>query len=225
MEDSDKFILVSLNDESSKSLSEILGNKTCKKIIDFLSERKEASEKDISDGLKIPLNTAEYNLSKLLKSGLVKKTNNFFWSVKGKKIPMYKLANKHIVISPSKKPNPESLKFLIPVFAGILIGLFIMGFYNLYISEDNLTKSFNSLDEFSFTSESGSGNYPIPKEQSSFASIDSAQRPEYDSTINSIVKYDRNYVYVISEDKIVLFENVSGELIQLSEVNLSELYP
>ena len=84
----DKFILMGLDDERSRDIADVLSNSTCKKIIDYLSEIKEASEKDISDALEIPLNTAEYNLNKLIKAGLVEKAKNFFWSVKGRKIGM-----------------------------------------------------------------------------------------------------------------------------------------
>jgi len=121
----DKFILMGLDDEKSGHIAEVLKNKTCKKILNFLAERREASEKDISDGLKIPINTAEYNLKKLIKSGFVDKTKNFFWSVKGKKIPMYKLARKHIIISPSKKPNLNYIKSILPaiVMALVLVAL------------------------------------------------------------------------------------------------------
>lgn len=214
MEDSDKFILVSLNDENSKFLSEVLGNKTCKKIIDFLSERKEASEKDISDGLQIPLNTTEYNLTKLVKSGIVKKTSNFFWSVKGKKIPMYKLANKHIVISPLKKPSPEILKTLLPVVAGIFIGVLIMIFYSLSLQNET-----PSLDSFSKSDEKYLDlSYETASSVGSGSNIDMKYSGE-----NYIVKYDGNFVYAISPNKIFLFENSSsGELVLLSEINVSE---
>ena len=111
----DKFILVGLNDERSKQIAEVLKNKTCKKIIGHLGDVKEASEKDISDACDIPMNTVGYNIKNLIKAGLVEKTKNFFWSVKGKKIKMYKLARKHIVISPSKKPNLTMLKGILPV--------------------------------------------------------------------------------------------------------------
>ena len=84
----EKFMMFSLNEDTRK-LAEILGNKTCKKIIEYLSEQKEASETDIAKALQIPLNTTEYNLKKLIHIGLVEKTQNFFWSVKGKKIPIY----------------------------------------------------------------------------------------------------------------------------------------
>lgn len=110
-----KYLLVSLEDEKTKHLAEVLGNKTCKKIIDFLAETKEASEKDIADALHMPLNTAEYNLNKLIKSEIVEKTKNFFWSKKGKKIPMYALSNKSIVISPKSSRVSSKLKSIIPV--------------------------------------------------------------------------------------------------------------
>ena len=67
----DKFIMMNLDDERSKKVAEVLGNKTCKKILDHLSETKEASEKDIADALGIPINTTEYNLKKLIGVGLV----------------------------------------------------------------------------------------------------------------------------------------------------------
>ncbi|MFW6282651.1 MAG: winged helix-turn-helix domain-containing protein [Minisyncoccales bacterium] len=112
-----KNIILSLNmdDPKAKKIAEILGSKNCKKIIDFLSETSEASQKDISEKTNIPLNTLDYNLKKLLEAGLVEKTRNFFWSVKGKKIPLYKLSNKSILISPVKKEIKSKIKSVLPV--------------------------------------------------------------------------------------------------------------
>jgi len=115
----DKFIMIGLNDERSKDIADVLGNKTCKKIIDFLSEKKEASEKDISDALSMPINTVEYNLNKLIKAGLIEKSKNFFWSVKGKKIVNYKLSNKKIIISPK-----SIVKGIVPALIGVFLGAF-----------------------------------------------------------------------------------------------------
>ena len=68
---SDKFLLVSMDDEMAKSLADVLGNKTCKKIMEYMAEKNEVSEKDLANAFKIPINTVEYNLKKLLKSGFV----------------------------------------------------------------------------------------------------------------------------------------------------------
>ena len=124
--ENNKFIMINLDDERSKDIADVLGNKTCKKILDYLAETKEASEKDISDKLSIPMNTAEYNLNKLVSSGLIEKSKGFFWSVKGKKIDMYRLSNKRIVISPK-----SLFRGIVPAFVGVaLISLGIKLFSN-----------------------------------------------------------------------------------------------
>ncbi|MBI2629683.1 helix-turn-helix transcriptional regulator [Candidatus Pacearchaeota archaeon] len=121
----EKYILVSLEDERARKISEILGNKSCKRILDMLAE-KEASETDISIELKMPINTAEYNIKKLLEAGFIEKTSHW-WSVKGKKIPMYKISNKYIVISPKKSQN--KIKSFIPVFIVSAIFTFFILWY------------------------------------------------------------------------------------------------
>jgi predicted transcriptional regulator len=128
MSTNDNYILVSLEDEKSKSISEVIGSKTCKKIISHLSEEKEASQKDLSEALKIPLNTMEYNIKKLLSSGFIQKRKNFFWSKKGKKIIMYELSNKSIIIS-HKKTVSDKIKSIIPAFILTVSGTFAVWSY------------------------------------------------------------------------------------------------
>lgn len=95
-----KYITISLEGDQAGKIAEVLGNKTCKKILALLAE-KEASESDLANELKIPMNTAEYNIHKLVEASLIEKASHW-WSVKGKKIPVYRLANKYIVIAPKK---------------------------------------------------------------------------------------------------------------------------
>jgi DNA-binding transcriptional ArsR family regulator len=96
----EKIVSIDLNSENSKEIIEVLGNDTCKKILNVLAD-KELTETEISQKLKIPLNTVDYNTKKLIKAGLIESSNHF-WSIKGKRIPSYKIANKQIVISPRK---------------------------------------------------------------------------------------------------------------------------
>ncbi|MCK9568087.1 helix-turn-helix domain-containing protein [Candidatus Pacearchaeota archaeon] len=126
--DENKFMLISMEDETSKAVAEVLGSKTCKKIINHLAEIKEASQKDLSDALKIPMNTLDYNMKKLLESGFIQKKKNFFWSKKGKKIIMYELSNKSIVISP-KKSTAEKIKSIIPAFILTAAGTFAVAVF------------------------------------------------------------------------------------------------
>ncbi len=132
------YMLISLDDEKSKAISEVLGSSTCKKIINYLVEKIEASQKDLSTGLKIPMNTIEYNIKKLLSSGFIQKRKNFFWSKKGKKIIMYELSNKSIVISHKKKIS-DKVKSIIPAFILTLAGTFALGVYEKLKSLTTLT--------------------------------------------------------------------------------------
>ena len=147
----DKFILMDMDDERSKKIAEVIGNKTCKKIIDYLSEVKEASEKDLADKLNIPINTVEYNLVKLVESGLVDKTKNFFWSVKGKKIDMYKLSNKKIVISPK-----SFSRGIIPALIGIFLLSFGIKVFSDRMNQENVIV--NGMRDVSSSVSSGAVN-------------------------------------------------------------------
>ncbi|MBS3100369.1 winged helix-turn-helix transcriptional regulator [Candidatus Pacearchaeota archaeon] len=116
-----KYIMFDIDDERIAGLADVLGNKTSKKIISYLSE-KEASEAEISKALEIPANTVNYNIGKLLSAGLIEKSKDFFWSVKGKKVPFYKVANKKILISPkSSGAYKNILASFIAVAGGALL--------------------------------------------------------------------------------------------------------
>jgi len=63
----ESFMLVSLKESKAKKLAEVIGNDTCRKILDFLASKKSATETEISKDLNIPISTVHYNLKHLLK--------------------------------------------------------------------------------------------------------------------------------------------------------------
>jgi predicted transcriptional regulator len=136
----DKYILMSLNDPKTKHLSKVIGNKTCEKILNYLAENTESSEQDISKALNMPLNTVEYNLNKLVQSGLLEKTSNFFWSKKGKKIELYKVSNKSIIISQKNSSIFDSLKSILPISILSGLGAMIIRQINQPIFEQSLNQ-------------------------------------------------------------------------------------
>ncbi len=249
----DKFILMGLNDKRSKKIAEVLGNKTCKKIIDYLAETKQASEKDIADALNIPINTTEYNLKKLLETGLVEKTKNFFWSKKGKKIPMYKLAKKHIVISPKSKPTIDTLKTIIPVIAAIaflviLISLMIpqQGIIDEDQTEIKTFSSYSQLEKFLEENQEQIDSYgglrggEIMAEATFASGTDSVTGSTQESKSASdysetniqvkgvdepdIVKNDGKYIYAVSGSKVIIVNAYPAEDMEiLSEINVSNI--
>lgn len=121
----DKYLLFDLADEKSTKLGEIISNPTCKKIINLLAE-KEMGESEIAKSLDMPLNTAEYNIKKLVNSGLIEEAKSW-WSVKGKKMPSYRLVNKAIVISPRKGNIYSKIKGVLPIV--LITGLFTALFF------------------------------------------------------------------------------------------------
>ena len=149
--ESDKFLLISLDDEKSKAVAEVLSSKTCKRIIGYLVEspRGGASQKDLSEKLGIPMNTMDYNMKKLMASGFVQKRKNFFWSKKGKKIAMYELSHKSIVIS-HKKPSSSSLDKIKSITPAIILsaaGTFAAWAYGKisFLTGGNPGRALNSL--------------------------------------------------------------------------------
>ena len=124
----DKYLLFSLDDEKAKNLGDVISSSTARKIVNFLAEQ-EASETEISKSLGLALNTAEYNLKKLLEAGIIEKSKKFFWSKKGKKINIYKVANKLIVIAPKKSRVYSKLKSVVPV---VLISAILTAFIAWY---------------------------------------------------------------------------------------------
>lgn len=113
-----KYLMLDLNDPRSSKVAEVIANKTCKKILGLLAER-ELSETDISRELTLPINTVGYNIKNLLEAGLIEKTSNFFWSTRGKKINLYRVSNKKIVIS----PRSSNSFFISAVLGGLVLGL------------------------------------------------------------------------------------------------------
>ena len=134
-------ILIDLDDARSEAIAEVLSNKTSKKILSVLAGG-EKSASDVAAKLDLPLNTASYNLKKLVEAGLVERSKGFFWSRKGKKMELYKVANKKIVIMPKRM-----VKGIVPVlvFAG-LAALGVRWWTQSRISAEDVVENFAKND-------------------------------------------------------------------------------
>ncbi|NQU79724.1 helix-turn-helix transcriptional regulator [Candidatus Woesearchaeota archaeon] len=109
------FILVSLKENKAKKIAEVISNNTCRKMLDFLANRKDATESEISKELKIALSTVHYNMKALMQARLVK-CDEYHYSSKGKEVNHYMLANQYVIIAPEgeKKAIREKLRSIIP---------------------------------------------------------------------------------------------------------------
>ena len=141
----DKIISLDLNDSRMKFISEIFGNESCKKILNLLAE-KELTETDIAKELKMPLNSVDYNVKKLVRAGLIE-SGSHWWSIKGKKMPSYRVSDKKIVISPKRM---SSSVLLIPaLLVGGLISLTIRKIieFNSYIPQQNVFAAKSAIED------------------------------------------------------------------------------
>ncbi len=129
----EKFVLINLEDEKSKELAQVIASETSRKILNILAE-KPLSETEIGEKLKVPLSTVHYNTQQLLKAEIIE-IKDFLWSEKGKKIQLYQLANKLIIIAPktSQISFLSKLKEIIPLFlGGTIISLGIYLYQKIY---------------------------------------------------------------------------------------------
>ena len=109
------FLLVSLKEDKAKELAQVISNESCRKILDYLADKEDATETELAKALGIPISTVHYNLKHLVNGGLVS-VEEFHYSEKGKEVNHYKLANKYIIIAPKTTYGiKEKLKSILPV--------------------------------------------------------------------------------------------------------------
>jgi ArsR family transcriptional regulator len=132
-------ILLSLDDENLGKVADVLGSRSAKRILEVLSEG-EMSAGDLADKLGMRLNTVSYNVDKLLKVGLIEKSSHL-WSVKGRRVVMYRASNRKIVISPRK-----SVKNFLLGWVGV--GVVALGLRGLSFGKDVAQESVRVVNDF-----------------------------------------------------------------------------
>ncbi len=119
-------IMIDFNDPRATRVAEVISNKTCKKILSLLASN-ELSESEIASKISLPVSTVNYSVKKLVSSGLVERTRSFI-SSKGKNVPVYRVSESNIVISPKTLVRGT----LPAIFIGgvLAIGLKLWGDYS-----------------------------------------------------------------------------------------------
>jgi len=136
----ENFLLVSLKGDEAKKLAQVISNDTSRKILDYLAEKKDATESDIGKHLKLPLSTVHYNMQALLKARLVQ-ADEFHYSEKGKEVNHYSLSNKYVIIAPKDAPTnlKARLRRILPVALITLAGAGILQLFQTIKAKDVLT--------------------------------------------------------------------------------------
>jgi DNA-binding transcriptional ArsR family regulator len=97
---SNRSVMIDLDDPRMGALADVLTNKSSKRILSLLAE-SELSTSEVASELKMPLTTVDYNVKKLAKAGLIEKTRSLM-SAKGKSVPVYRVSERSIVITPKR---------------------------------------------------------------------------------------------------------------------------
>lgn len=112
-------IELDLHDPRLPALTEALGNKTAKVLLEHLSTHA-LTISELVNETRLPFSTVDYTVKKLVGAGLVVQESKW-WSVKGKSVVKYTLANTTIVISPR------------PLMKGILPAILGSGLFAAFI--------------------------------------------------------------------------------------------
>ena len=140
-------INIDLDDPRTSKIADVISSKTSKKILNLLAE-EEMSGSAIAEKLKLPLNTVSYNVKKLESAGLINKVGGFFWSVKGKRMHRYRVANKRIIITP-KSFAAKVVPVLVAGTFIVLIALLLAGVEQRIESEElNQFEDYEDLKSF-----------------------------------------------------------------------------
>jgi len=127
------FLLVSLKDDKTKKLAQVINNDTARLILEYLASHKSATETKVAKDLDIALSTVHYNLKSLVESRLVK-ADEFHYSKKGKEVNHYSLANKFVIIAQDEEKESilQNLKKILPAFVTVIAGtalMYILSFF------------------------------------------------------------------------------------------------
>ena len=126
------FLLVSLKEDKAKELAQVISNDSCRKILDYLSEKQDATETELAKKLDIPISTVHYNMQQLMKAGIIA-AEEFHYSQKGKEVNHYKLANKYIIIAPKTTHGiKEKLRSILPIAILSAAGALAIQLYNSF---------------------------------------------------------------------------------------------
>jgi len=143
------FILLSMEDDKIKKISNVISNESCRKILDFLAER-EAAESEIASKLSIPISTVHYNLKQLMETGLVS-ADEYHYSAKGKEVSHYRLANKYIIIAPKNTRGiKEKLKSILPVLLIVSGAALVIQLVSKYFSGNYIMSAKESASSAGF---------------------------------------------------------------------------
>ena len=107
----EKILVLEPGDERAQKIAKAMASQTASDILQILADSP-VSLNDIAERLDIPINTAKYHVENLLEAGLISVAETKY-SVKGREVKLYTLANQLLVVA----PRQSSMRSLILKYA------------------------------------------------------------------------------------------------------------
>jgi DNA-binding transcriptional ArsR family regulator len=107
----EKILVLEPGDERAQKIAKAMASQTASDILQLLGDGQ-TSLTDIAERLNLPMNTAKYHVENLLEAGLISVAETRY-SVKGREVKMYTLANQLLVVA----PRQSSMRSLILKYA------------------------------------------------------------------------------------------------------------
>jgi DNA-binding transcriptional ArsR family regulator len=116
----EKILMLEPGDERAQKIAKAMGSQTASDILQLLADGP-TSLTDITERLKIPMNTAKYHVENLLDAGLLT-IDQTKYSVKGREVKLYALTNQLLIVA----PRQSTMRSLILKYAS-LFGIVVFG--------------------------------------------------------------------------------------------------
>lgn len=174
----ENLILLSLEDSKINKIANVVSNESCKKILDFLAKKEDATESEIAKELSLAISTVHYNLQQLMEAGLVT-ADEFHYSPKGREMNHYKLANKYIIIAPKKTKTSglkQKLRNILPVALIIAGAAGLIQLTTKFIQKPSVVMAKDAVAERTFAAapmaaEEAVGAGPVVAEAAEIATV------------------------------------------------------
>lgn len=117
--------------EQAQNIARAMSHQNAGDIMALLSTEGPMRLSDIADRMALSTNAAKYHVENLMGAGLVEISNTRY-SVKGKKVKIYRLKNQIFVMAPSGRTSAPAVREALLKFA-TLCGLFIVAFAFFFV--------------------------------------------------------------------------------------------
>lgn len=116
-------IILEPGQEQAQKFIKAISNQTAGEVLQLLKEAGPLRLSDIAEKLKLSLNATKYHIENLMEAGLLEISNTKY-SVKGRKIKMYRMKNQIFIVAPALTEKKQIISAVLKY--GSFLGVYIL---------------------------------------------------------------------------------------------------